>query len=160
MLKPLIAGLLLALLLIGCTVETSPSTSGVGGDPESKTKGEGSEPVELVLMTHDSFAISEVVLAEFEEKNNVRIVLLPAGDAGAALNQAILSKDDPLADLFFGVDNTFKSRSLAEGLFEGLGIHENQPRFDIAPGSGNNRKLAAVMTPRVPSLPRNRCFRS
>ncbi|MCB0153646.1 MAG: thiamine ABC transporter substrate-binding protein, partial [Anaerolineae bacterium] len=42
----------------------------------------------------------------------------PSGDAGAALNQAILSKNNPLADVFFGVDNTFLSRALNEGIFE------------------------------------------
>ncbi|MDX1614322.1 MAG: thiamine ABC transporter substrate-binding protein [Candidatus Promineifilaceae bacterium] len=78
--------------------------------------GEG-EITELSLMTHDSFAISEEVLAEFEAANDVRIELLPAGDAGAALNQAILAKDEPLADLFFGVDNTFMGRALAAELF-------------------------------------------
>ncbi|MCI0521146.1 MAG: thiamine ABC transporter substrate-binding protein, partial [Chloroflexi bacterium] len=30
----------------------------------------------------------------------------------------ILSKENPLADVFYGVDNTFLSRALAEGLFE------------------------------------------
>jgi thiamine transport system substrate-binding protein len=69
-------------------------------------------------MTHDSFDASEEVLAEFEAANNARIVLLPAGDTGAALNQAILSKDDPLADVFFGVDNSFMSRALGADLFE------------------------------------------
>jgi thiamine transport system substrate-binding protein len=69
-------------------------------------------------MTHDSFAISEAVLAEFEMANEVEIVLLPAGDAGAALNQAILSKDNPLADVLYGVDNTFLSRAVEAGIFE------------------------------------------
>jgi thiamine transport system substrate-binding protein len=46
------------------------------------------------------------------------VTVLPAGDAGAALNKAILSKDAPLADLLFGVDNTFLSRALAAGIFE------------------------------------------
>ncbi len=70
------------------------------------------------LMTHDSFSVSEEVLQAFEEENNIVVELLPSGDAGAALNQAILSKDDPLADLFFGVDNTFLSRALEAGIFE------------------------------------------
>ena len=30
-----------------------------------------------------------------------------SGDAGLALNKAILSKNNPLADVFYGVDNTF-----------------------------------------------------
>lgn len=76
------------------------------------------EPDELTMMSHDSFDISEEVLAEFEAAHGVQINLLPAGDAGAALNQAILAKNDPLADLFFGVDNTFLSRALEAEIFE------------------------------------------
>jgi thiamine transport system substrate-binding protein len=72
----------------------------------------------ITLMSHDSFNISEAVLHEFELANQVRVQLLPSGDAGAALNQAILSKNNPLADLFFGVDNTFLSRALQADIFE------------------------------------------
>lgn len=72
----------------------------------------------ITLMSHDSFNISEPVLREFELANRVRVQLLPAGDAGAALNQAILSKHNPLADVFFGVDNTFLSRALQADIFE------------------------------------------
>ncbi len=69
-------------------------------------------------MTHDSFAISEDVLAAFEQENNAEVQFLKAGDTGTALNKAILSKDNPLADVFYGVDNTFLSRALDEGIFE------------------------------------------
>jgi thiamine transport system substrate-binding protein len=80
--------------------------------------GERDRPAELTLMTHDSFDISETVLQEFEDANDVKIVVLPAGDAGIALNQAILAKENPLADVFFGVDNTFMSRALEADIFE------------------------------------------
>ncbi len=69
-------------------------------------------------MTHDSFAISEGVLAAFEQENNAKVQFLKAGDTGAALNKAILSKGNPLADVFYGVDNTFLSRALDEGIYE------------------------------------------
>lgn len=75
-------------------------------------------PGTITMMSHDSFAISEETIAAFEEANNATVALLPSGDAGAALNQAILAKDNPLADVFFGVDNTFMSRALAADIFE------------------------------------------
>jgi thiamine transport system substrate-binding protein len=78
----------------------------------------GSEPTVITLMSHDSFSISEEVIAEFEAANNAEVEYLPSGDAGAALNQAILSKNNPLADVFFGVDNTFMSRALDADIFE------------------------------------------
>jgi thiamine transport system substrate-binding protein len=74
-------------------------------------------PVPLTLLTHDSFAISEAILREFENEYHVELVLLPAGDTGAVLSQAILTKDNPLADLFYGVDNAFMSRALNEDIF-------------------------------------------
>lgn len=72
----------------------------------------------LVVMSHDSFAVSAEVIAAFEQQSGAKVELLPSGDTGSALNKAILSKDAPLADLFFGVDNTFLSRALAAGIFE------------------------------------------
>ena len=75
-------------------------------------------PTELTVMTHDSFAASEEVVQAFEQANNVKVTFLASGDAGAALNKAILSKDAPLADVFYGVDNTFLSRALEADIFE------------------------------------------
>lgn len=72
----------------------------------------------LTVMTHDSFSATEGIIREFEQANNVKITFLKSGDAGAALNKAILSKDAPLADVFYGVDNTFLSRALDAGIFD------------------------------------------
>jgi thiamine transport system substrate-binding protein len=93
------------------SVEPQPS-------PLARAAQAAAEPTVITLMTHDSFAASEKVLAEFEKANNAKIKVLPAGDAGAALNQAILSKNNPLGDVFFGVDNTFLSRALKADIFE------------------------------------------
>ncbi len=75
-------------------------------------------PTTLTVMTHDSFAISEAVVKSFEDANNVKVSFLQSGDAGSVLNQAILTKDAPLADVLFGVDNTFLSRALDADIFE------------------------------------------
>lgn len=75
-------------------------------------------PATLTVMTHDSFAISEEVVATFEQANNVQVTFLASGDTGAALNKAVLTKDAPLADVFYGVDNTFLSRALEAEIFE------------------------------------------
>ncbi len=69
-------------------------------------------------MTHDSFAVSEDIVRQFEQENNATVEFLKAGDAGEALNKACLSKDNPLADVFFGVDNTFFSRAIDCGIFQ------------------------------------------
>lgn len=77
-----------------------------------------SGPATLTVMTHDSFAASEGVIAAFEQANNVKLVFVKSGDAGAALNRAILTKDSPQADVFYGIDNTFLSRGIESGIFE------------------------------------------
>jgi thiamine transport system substrate-binding protein len=69
-------------------------------------------------MTHDSFDASQEVIARFEAETGATVKFLKSGDAGAALNQAILSKDAPLADVFYGVDNTFFSRAIQADIFE------------------------------------------
>jgi len=71
----------------------------------------------ITLMTHDSFNISKEVIEFFEKENKVTVRFLKSGDAGAALIQAILSKKNPLADVFFGVDNSFMSRALDADIF-------------------------------------------
>jgi thiamine transport system substrate-binding protein len=71
----------------------------------------------LTIMTHDSFSISEGVVSAFEASNNATLSFLKSGDAGSALNKAILSKSSPLADVFFGVDNTFLTRALDADIF-------------------------------------------
>jgi thiamine transport system substrate-binding protein len=68
-------------------------------------------------MTHDSFDISEETVAAFEAMHDARVDILRSGDAGLMLNQAILSVDNPLADVLFGVDNTLLSRALDAGIF-------------------------------------------
>jgi len=84
----------------------------------AKDESISSKPQSLKVMTHDSFAISESVLEEFEKKNNIQVQFIKSGDTGTALNKAILSKNNPLADVFYGVDNTFLSRALNEDIFE------------------------------------------
>src|SRR4030043_310542 len=75
-------------------------------------------PHTLTIMTHDSFAASKSVISAFESANNVKVQFIASGDAGTALNKAILSKDNPFADVFYGVDNTFLSRALKEDIFQ------------------------------------------
>ena len=69
-------------------------------------------------MTHDSFDVSEEVVAAFQEMCDCEVRFLQAGDTGLMLNQALLSKDNPLADVIYGVDNTFLSRALTGGILE------------------------------------------
>ncbi len=103
--------LLLFLILAACAPPVAP-TPAAGLTPTAAS------PQTLVVMTHDSFAVSEDIVRQFEQENNATVEFLKAGDAGEALNKACLSKDNPLADVFFGVDNTFFSRAIDCGIFQ------------------------------------------
>lgn len=70
------------------------------------------EPTELILLTHDSFALSEGTLEAFTAQTGVTVTVLQGGDAGALVTQAVLSRDNPTADVMFGVDNTWLTRAL------------------------------------------------
>ncbi len=87
------------------------------GDPVESSKQNSRYSSKIVLMTHDSFNVSKTVLEQFEAQHQCIVEILKAGDAGEALNKAILTRNSPLADIFFGVDNTFLSRALSEDLF-------------------------------------------
>lgn len=112
--KNLLAALLgFALIAAACggDDDAGPAAS---GDSSSRS---GAESVTITLVTHDSFDLSDDVLAAFTEETGIDVELLASGDAGSMVNQAILTKDDPQGDVLFGVDNSFLSRALDEELF-------------------------------------------
>jgi len=134
--KPLYLFVLLAWLLSACGGGAQQGT-----EPPAATQA-GAPPGEartLTVMTHDSFAVSEELLEAFEAENNVDLTILNTGDAGTTLNQAILSKDNPLADVIYGVDTTFLSRALAEEIFEPYDsplLDEIPDQFELDPQHG------------------------
>lgn len=93
-------------------------------------------PVTVTLVTHDSFAVDDAVLAAFTEATGIEVRLLQGGDTGQVVNQAILTKDRPQGDVLFGVDTTFLSRALDEGLFEPYepaALADVPDRFELDP---------------------------
>jgi thiamine transport system substrate-binding protein len=100
-------------LAAGLTLGTLAACSDPGAP-----KGSGSAPGTVTLVSHDSFAASKGVLKEFEEQSGYRLKVLKDGDAGEAVNKAILTKGNPQGDVFFGVDNTLLSRALDNDLFQ------------------------------------------
>jgi thiamine transport system substrate-binding protein len=100
-----------ALAVLAACGPTTPDLATPEATPAPETRT-------LRLMTHDSFAISDEVIAAFEAQHDAEVEILEAGDAGVMLNQAILSASNPQADVLYGVDNTFLSRALENDIFE------------------------------------------
>ena len=108
------------------TLSACGSSSDDQGSGDSRT---------VTLVSHDSWAVSKSVLADFEKQSGYTVKVLKDGDAGQAVNKAILTKDNPQGDVFFGVDNTLLSRALDNGLFQsydakGSGLVKPEYRVD------------------------------
>ena len=98
------------LWVLGLLLVVFGSACGPGGQTSD-------EPAVVRLMTHDSFDISAELIANQESARSVNVKIMKSGDGGEMLNKAILAKDAPLADVMFGVDNTFLSRALENDIF-------------------------------------------
>ncbi|TDE99018.1 thiamine ABC transporter substrate-binding protein [Occultella glacieicola] len=97
------------LALAGCSL-----TGGDGAGESSEDGGGGL----LRVVTHDSFSLSEDLIAQFESDSGYTLEFSAPGDGGALVNQLILTSDAPLGDVAFGVDNSFASRAIDAGVFE------------------------------------------
>ena len=78
------------------------------GDDEAET---------LVVLTHDSFDVTEALIEEFEREHNADVELIAGGDAGELVNRAILNAGNPEGDVLYGVDSLNFQRAVAAGVF-------------------------------------------
>ncbi len=98
-----------ALVLAGCAGTATPGATPASpaAPTESKT---------LTVITHDSFALDEATIAGFRTASGYDVKFVAPGDVGTVVNQLVLTKDAPLGDVVFGIDNTFAGRAIAEGV--------------------------------------------
>lgn len=118
--------LVAAMGLAACSSSTGSES---GGPTES---GSGNDTVRLV--TYESFAISAETLDEFMRGTGLEVEVIRTGDSGAMVNRAILTKENPEADVLFGIDNNLISRALDEDLFvqyRATGFDELPPRLQV-----------------------------
>lgn len=104
-----------ALALAGCS-GTAPGAAATTAATPSVAATDAT-PGAVTIVTHDSFALSDGLLASFESATGIKVTQVAPGDAGTLVNQLILTKAAPLGDLAYGVDNSFASRAIAEGVF-------------------------------------------
>jgi thiamine transport system substrate-binding protein len=95
---------------VSLTLSLAAATAGCGGGGES--------PTDVVLVTHDSFAVSEDVKKAFENETGLKLRILQTGDAGETVTKALLTAGNPQGDVLFGIDNTLLSRALDGDVFE------------------------------------------
>jgi thiamine transport system substrate-binding protein len=97
-------------LLVGTLTAALAGCSLTGGDDDQGER-------KVVLVTHDSFAMADEVMAKFTADTGITIDVRKVGDAGALTNQLVLTKGSPIGDVAYGVDTTFASRALDEDVF-------------------------------------------
>lgn len=107
----LAAAAALSLTLSAC------SLGGTSDEPEPADGTAGPADTKVVLASHESWSVPEEVLAVFTEQTGYEVEVQAAGDAGTLTNKLVLTKGSPIADAAFGVDNTFASRAVSEGVF-------------------------------------------
>ncbi|MDN4163274.1 thiamine ABC transporter substrate-binding protein [Nocardioides sp. SOB72] len=140
---------LASVLLAGVATTALTSCSLVGGGDEEETAN--GSPGKVVLVTHESFALPEEVLDRFEEESGFRLEVRSAGDAGSLTNRLVLTKDRPIGDVVFGIDNTFASRAVDEGVLADTDVERpaGAAAYDLEPRSDTADDLVPVDTGHV-----------
>jgi thiamine transport system substrate-binding protein len=108
----------LAALVVSVMALTACGSSGSSSSSGSAAGSSATPSKDVTIVTHDSWAMSKDVLAEFTKKTGYRPKFVSQGDAGAVVNQLVLTKDSPLGDAVFGIDNTFSSRAIDAGVLD------------------------------------------
>ena len=103
-----------------------------------------SDPGTVTLIAHDSFYLPDELAEAFEAETGIELQIQSAGDAGAMANQVVLTAGSPVADVIFGIDNTFAARVIDADALEAYtpeGLPESVAEHDLEGPS------AAYLTP-------------
>jgi thiamine transport system substrate-binding protein len=121
-----------ALILAACSSEESDGGASeptgtvavaVADPPAPPTASSSAETNgSVTLVTYDSFPDADTplndALDQFTDETGIDVELLLAGDTGTMLAKAALTSGNPEGDVMWGIDNTFLSRALNDGIFE------------------------------------------
>ena len=104
---------------LSSTTTTTPATAAASAaqtGTSSSAAPRCGAVTQVLLVTHDSFVLSEDLMAAFTKATGCTLKVLASGDAGEVTNKVVLTKASPIGDAVFGIDNTFASRAVAEGV--------------------------------------------
>ncbi|WP_131105985.1 thiamine ABC transporter substrate-binding protein [Ornithinimicrobium sufpigmenti] len=126
-------------------VDTGEASADDGTSTDAATEeGTPNGPGTVTLIAHDSFYLPDELVAAFEAETGLDLQIQSAGDAGAMANQVVLTAGSPVADVVFGIDNTFAARVIESDALEGYtpeGLPEAVAEHDLEGPS------AAYLTP-------------
>ena len=99
---------------IGSVLLGSACAGATTADPAPVLTG----PSTVRLITHDSFAVSESLIADLKAQTGITLEIATGGDAGQLVASAILSAGAPTGDVLFGIDNSLMAKAIDAGVFE------------------------------------------
>jgi thiamine transport system substrate-binding protein len=105
-----------ALAAVGTALVLAACSAGAGSDDSDTDDSSAGSGGTVVLAVHDSWAMPKRLIRDFERDSGYELEVTPSGDAGELTNKLVLTKDRPIADVVYGIDNTFGSRALEEGV--------------------------------------------
>ena len=108
---------------LGSVLLVSACAGPTTADPAPTLTG----PSTVRLITHDSFAVSEELIADLKAKTGITLEIVTSGDAGQVVASAILSAGAPTGDVLFGIDNSMIAKAIDANVFESF----------VAPNLGN-----------------------
>ena len=119
-----VVALLAAVSLVACSKDKPTDATA------AHTTAAAPAPSSITLVAYDSFVLSKGTLEAFTKQTGIAVKVLTNGDTGELVNKAVLTKDNPLGDVLWGVDNTFLDRAVKEELFE---PYAASTKADLAP---------------------------
>ena len=134
----------LAVLAVAVSACSLGGTTDDTADEGADTAG-GPENTQVVLATHESWTVPDELMRQFTRETGYEVKVEAAGDAGALTNKLVLTKGSPIGDVVYGVDNTFASRAVEEGVFtdyEPADVPASASMFEMPDEAG-----AAALTP-------------
>ncbi|MDO5721415.1 MAG: thiamine ABC transporter substrate-binding protein [Actinomycetaceae bacterium] len=100
----------LALVASSCSSSSEPEGAATG-EPTAAAN----DPV--VVLAYDSMDFPQELADAFKQKTGFELEIQATGDAGELANKLVLSKDAPLGDVAFGIDNISGYRAVEAGVF-------------------------------------------
>ena len=121
-----------ALALSACTPAAGPAQSSTSNNETSQSDATVTATSSITLLTHDSFNFPKELLEQFTKESGVEVKVQSVGDGGTLTNQLVLTKDAPLGDVVYGIDNTVAYRLLKDEIISNEGIPSPNKDLDIS----------------------------
>lgn len=73
-------------------------------------------PTELTLITHGSFSLADGTFDKFTADTGITVKFHELGSAGEIVNAMNLTKNNPVGDVVWGIDNVFGAQAIQNGI--------------------------------------------